>query len=298
MSSGARRAAMQKEARSNREGEPRGLSCDIEGSAGRFRCPPITRDVVATIRCVPPRLRMSFLRAERTWCAFALEAYNITFAYLRACARHSADLEGYHNYLHPCVPVFCACIGWKREPCRVLSRTNRCTSIHGLEDVLRSSFPSHTPQLRTAVPARPTQAARPPTRRDNSEVDHEDESAPIAYQVGRIRDPSPRSSSGAAAGASGPRSPVRYISARALRVVPHAHGSRGMHLPSMHDERSCVCARRGHARKTMPSSLLPNCSSSAPPRHWLLPPARRSARRRYVVLLLHTRPLMHPLSGR
>jgi hypothetical protein len=146
----------------------------------------------------------------------------------------------------------------------VLSHTNRCTSIHGLEDVLRSAFPSHTPQLRTAVPARPTQAARPPTRRDNSEVDHEDESAPIAYRVGRIRDPLPRSSSCAAAGASRARSPVRYISARALRVVPHAHGSRGMHLPSMHDERSCVCARRRRAPETTHSSPSLNCSSSAP----------------------------------
>jgi hypothetical protein len=49
---------------------------------------------------------MSFLHAERAWCALALEAYDIIFAYLRACARHSADLEGYHDYLHPCVPAF------------------------------------------------------------------------------------------------------------------------------------------------------------------------------------------------
>ncbi|KAJ7848673.1 hypothetical protein B0H13DRAFT_72964 [Mycena leptocephala] len=126
-----------------------------------------------TIRYIPPRVRMSFHRGAYSALdsKLRLEAYSNTFAYLRAAARHTADLKGQHDDLDPCGPILCMYRSEAQALSSLVSHRPRCTLIHGLGDVLPSSFSSHTPcPCLTNAPQSPREDTAPLSRHREEKI--------------------------------------------------------------------------------------------------------------------------------
>ncbi|KAJ7923230.1 hypothetical protein B0H13DRAFT_2404486 [Mycena leptocephala] len=154
----------------------------------------LSRDIISTIRCIPPRAhtpsstRSDFALDSRTL-ALALEVYGNTVAYLKLPdiqeTSSEASSRGSVTEMEGCMPILRACIGWKHgmhiNPWTVGATTALARPFHRTRQ-------AHTPPMH-ALRARRRNAAEPPSRREYDEAEKDNKS--IIYRVvwrRRVRD--------------------------------------------------------------------------------------------------------------